>query len=190
MALGRAKLALFRQAHDAFVAAGYRRIGMDHFARPGDELARALDTGALHRTFQGYTTKPASDLVGLGLTAISDVQGAFAQNAHTLPSYYARLRAGRLATERGHELSADDRLRRTLVEELMCHFSLDLAALPAAGFEPELERLRALEREGLLVIDGKRLTLTAEGRLFVRNVARALDAHLSTTKAAPFSRTV
>jgi oxygen-independent coproporphyrinogen-3 oxidase len=192
MAAGRAKLELFRQAHEAFVTAGYVRIGMDHFARPEDELAQALAAGKLRRTFQGYTVKPASDLVGFGLTGISDLQGAFAQNVRTLPEYHERVSQGKLATERGYRLSEDDRVRRAAIEELMCQFSLDLGARGIASFEPELERFRALEREGLLVLcQGQtRLELTAEGRLFVRNVARALDAHLPGTTGTHFSRTV
>ncbi|MBZ4333456.1 oxygen-independent coproporphyrinogen III oxidase [Corallococcus interemptor] len=186
----RTKLELFRAACEAFVTAGYRPIGMDHFAVPEDELARAQAERRLGRNFQGYTVKAASDVVALGSTGISDVGGAYAQNVRPLSSYYARVAEGRLATERGVVLTEDDQRRRAVITQLMCNFWTDLGADGGTYFAPELERLRAFEADGLLVRDGTQLELTALGRLFVRNVAMVFDAYLARAAKPRFSRTV
>ena len=126
---GERKLELFGAVMDRFLAAGYVQIGMDHFALPHDELARASAARRLHRNFMGYTTKPATDMVGLGVSAIGDVAGAFVQNTKKLSTYYADLEAGRFPVERGYLLDPDDRLRRALITELMCNFRIDPPAL-------------------------------------------------------------
>ena len=172
------------------MAAGYRPIGMDHFAVPEDELARAQAERRLGRNFQGYTVKAASDVVALGSTGISDVGGAYAQNVRPLPYYYARVAEGRLATERGIALTEDDKRRRAVITQLMCNFWTDLGDAGARDFAPELERLRAFEEDGLVVRTGTQLELTALGRLFVRNVAMVFDAYLSRAEKPRFSRTV
>lgn len=187
---GRVKLDLFRAAYGAFVGAGYRPIGMDHFAVPEDELARAQAERRLGRNFQGYTVKAASDVVALGATGISDVGGAYAQNVRPLPRYYERLSEGRLATERGIRLTGDDLRRRAVITQLMCNFWVDLGEEGARHFAPELERLRAFEDDGLLMRTGTQLELTALGRLFVRNVAMVFDAYLARAERPRFSRTV
>lgn len=186
-ATGRAKLELFRRAYSAFTEAGYRAIGMDHFARPSDELARAQSERRLGRNFQGYTVTAATDTIAIGATAISDVGGAYAQNARPLGSHHAALAAGRFATERGCWLTEDDRRRRAAINQLMCNFWLDLGA--DGAFAPERERLRDLEREGLLVLRANEVELTPLGRFFVRNVATVFDAHLRDSDAA-FSRAI
>ncbi|HSP78354.1 MAG TPA: oxygen-independent coproporphyrinogen III oxidase, partial [Myxococcaceae bacterium] len=174
----RTKLGLFRSAWEAFVEAGYRPIGMDHFAVPEDELARAQERRALGRNFQGYTVKAASDVVALGSTGISDVGGAYAQNVRSLPRYYERIEAGGFATERGIRLTEDDRRRRALITQLMCNFWVDLGEEGERDFAPELERLRPLEEDGLVRREGRQLEVTPLGRLFVRNVAMVFDAYL------------
>ncbi|MBI5546148.1 MAG: oxygen-independent coproporphyrinogen III oxidase [Deltaproteobacteria bacterium] len=188
--MGMPKLGLFLQAYRSFLGAGYQAIGMDHFALPDDELSRAQRRRALGRNFQGYTVTAAKDSIAFGITGISDVMGAFAQNAHLLKAYYAAIHAGRFGTERGIETSADDRRRRQVITQLMCNFWVDLGS--DAYFAKELERLRAFEKDGLLVIDGTQVELTPLGRLFVRNVASTFDAYLSKEgKDRPtFSRTV
>ncbi|WP_164021779.1 oxygen-independent coproporphyrinogen III oxidase [Pyxidicoccus trucidator] len=186
----RAKLDLFRSAYASFVGAGYRPIGMDHFAVPEDELARAQAERRLGRNFQGYTVKAASDVVALGSTGISDVGGAYAQNVRPLPHYYARVAEGRLATERGLALTDDDRRRRAVITQLMCNFWTDLGDEGSRYFAPELERLRTFEDDGLVVRTGSQLELTPLGRLFVRNVAMVFDAQLSRAERPRFSRTV
>ncbi|MFP2930053.1 hypothetical protein ACLESO_33625 [Pyxidicoccus sp. 3LG] len=186
----RAKLDLFSAAYEAFVTAGYRPIGMDHFAVPEDELARAQAERRLGRNFQGYTVKAASDVVALGSTGISDVGGAYAQNVRALPAYYERVARGHLATERGISLTDDDRRRRAVIAQLMCNFWVDLGEDGSRLFAPELERLHMFEDDGLVVRTGTQLELTALGRLFVRNVAMVFDAYLSRAARPRFSRTV
>lgn len=185
------KLELFRAAFEAFTAAGYVQIGMDHFALPEDELARARGEGRLGRNFQGYTVKSASDVIAFGVSAISDLQGAYAQNVQALRQYYARIDEGRLATERGIALDADDRRRRDLIRELMCNFSADLGSDGASYYAQELVRLREKEEQGLVRRCGSKLELTELGQVFARNVAMIFDARLAAHAGeARFSRTV
>ncbi|HEX8702602.1 MAG TPA: oxygen-independent coproporphyrinogen III oxidase [Myxococcaceae bacterium] len=187
---GRAKLELFRAAYATFVEAGYRPIGMDHFAVPEDELARAQERRTLGRNFQGYTVKWAADVVALGSTGISDVAGAYFQNVRQLPRYAANIRQGQFATERGIFLSEDDKRRRAIITQLMCNFWVDLGSNASRDFALELERLRAFEEDGLVVRTGTQLELTPLGRLFVRNVAMVFDAYLGWREQTRFSQTV
>ncbi len=186
---GDAKLALFRQAYESLTAVGYRAIGMDHFALPTDELARAQDDRRLGRNFQGYTVTAARDTVAVGVTAISDVGGAYAQNVRPLGRHRTAVTAGRFATERGCWLTDDDRRRRAAITQLLCNFWLDLGA--DGYFEAERGELRALERDGLLVLGERDVELTPLGRFFVRNVATVFDAHLRRAEGGrAFSRAV
>ena len=185
---GSEKLGLFRTAWEAFVSAGYSPIGMDHFARPDDELAHAQAKRTLTRNFQGYTVRAAGDVIALGASGISDVAGLYAQNARGLPHYYRAIEGGQLATERGFQCSADDRTRRDIINSIMCNFWVDLGG--TAGWESELSRLRKLEGEGLLQIRGSEIELTPLGRIFVRNVACVFDAYLGAKAERPFSRAV
>ena len=121
------KLALLAATVDAFAGAGYQQIGMDHFALPTDELARAIDTRTLNRNFMGYTVKTTTDMVAMGVSAIGNVQGAFVQNTKKLPEYYEAVAAGQFPIERGYELDRDDEIRRYVITELMCNFRLDIA---------------------------------------------------------------
>ena len=184
---GADKLALFRMAWEAFVNAGYRQIGMDHFAAPGDELALAQERRALGRNFQGYTVQTANEVIAFGTSAISDIGGVYAQNSHSLPQYEDAIVEGRLAADRGIRLTEDDVLRRGLISQLMCNFFVDLREVP--GFDSELARLAGLEREGLLTLNGRVAELTPLGRIFVRNVATVFDAYLA-TQAPRFSKAV
>jgi len=194
------KLQLFVAARARFIAAGYRPIGMDHFALPEDELARAAEAGTLHRNFMGYTTRPAPDMIGFGVSAIGDVAGAFAQNTKKLSTYYRALDALRLPVERGYVLDEDDVVRRHVVTELMCNLRLDTRAT-ARRFDIDFDTYFALERRelaegpmahGFLQDDGGVLRVTPAGRLFVRNICMIFDRHLRERRgAAPvFSRTV
>jgi oxygen-independent coproporphyrinogen III oxidase len=186
---GTDKLELFRLAWEAFTGAGYRPIGMDHFAREGDELAEAQARRALTRNFQGYSVRAATDVVALGVSAISDVGGVYAQNPHGIPRYQAAVDSGRLATERGFAATADDVRRRFVITQLMCNFFVDLGERAAEEFKPELSRLREMESEGLVEVRGSEVEVTPLGRIFVRNVASIFDAHL-TAGQRPFSRAV
>lgn len=181
------KLELFRLAWEALTAAGYRQIGMDHFAVPEDELSLAQGRRALGRNFQGYTVQAATEVVAFGASAISDIGGLYAQNAHGLPRYQAAVERGELAVERGVGLTTDDLRRRFIISQLMCNFWVDLREVP--GFERELARLAVLEREGLVLVRDREIEVTPLGRIFVRNVATVFDAYLEQQDQA-FSRTV
>jgi len=197
----RAKRALVAAAVDAFAAAGYVSIGMDHFALPDDELAVAARERRLYRNFMGYTVRPAPDSVAAGVSAIGDVAGAFAQNHKTLARYYEALDAGRFPVERGYALSGEDRLRRHVIAELMCNFHVDAEAVAARfgidfedHFAPELARLAEPDgpsADGLVRVERGGLTITDLGRLFVRNVCMVFDTYLAAHEGRPvFSRTV
>jgi oxygen-independent coproporphyrinogen-3 oxidase len=197
---GERKLELFGVVMDRFLAAGYVQIGMDHFALPHDELARASAARRLHRNFMGYTTRPATDMVGLGVSAIGDVAGAFVQNTKKLSTYYADLEAGRFPVERGYLLDPDDRLRRALITELMCNFRIDPHALGSRFgiafddyFARELDELSAGPMaDGLIARQDGVYEVTPAGRLLVRNIAMIFDRYLRarTTQTPVFSRTI
>ena len=195
------KLELIGAATETFLRAGYVAIGMDHFALPGDDLAVATRERRLHRNFMGYTTERASDVIGVGMSAIGDVAGAFAQNVKKLPAYYAAIDEGRFPIERGYALSQDDLLRRAVITELMCNFHVDFDTLGerygvnfGAYFDFELETLGGMEgpvADGLLEIGGSSMTVTPRGRLFVRTICMHFDKYLAAHQGqAVFSRTV
>jgi oxygen-independent coproporphyrinogen-3 oxidase len=193
------RVELFLQAVDVFAKAGYRLIGLDHFALESDELARAQDDGYLYRNFQGYTIRPAPDTVAFGMTSISDIGGAYAQNAHKLKDWTESVLAGRIPVERGASMSADDELRRFAINRVMCLLRLDLREIaekfgpPArAALEADLRGgLDELQGDGLVTFDGDVLKVTPLGQLLVRNVAMLFDAYLKKADGKrQFSRTV
>ncbi|MCC6196270.1 MAG: oxygen-independent coproporphyrinogen III oxidase [Burkholderiales bacterium] len=193
------RLALLELAIDKLTAAGYVYIGMDHFALPGDDLAQAQARGDLHRNFMGYTTHADSDLIGLGVSAISHIGATFSQNARDLPGWEAAIDAGRLPVCRGLTLSADDRLRAELIQHLMCHGEVPVRALErryavhfAGYFRDELARLAPLVDDGLVRVGKERIEATARGRLLLRNIAMCFDRYLDRSGAAPaqFSRAI
>ncbi len=186
---GVVKLDLFRIAWEAFTGAGYRPIGMDHFARPDDELAEAQSRRALTRNFQGYSVRAAGDVVAFGVSAISDVDGLYAQNTHSIARYKDSIAEGGLATERGFACSADDVQRRGIITQIMCNFHVDLGERAEQEFGGDLARLRELEAEGLVSVSGSAVDVTPLGRIFVRNVASIFDTYLSAGQK-PFSRGV
>jgi oxygen-independent coproporphyrinogen-3 oxidase len=179
----RAELA--ENAARRIVESGYRRIGLDHFARPEDPLALAFDQGTLRRNFQGYTTDGAETLIGLGPSAISATAGGYAQNAAEIPLWSRAIDAGRLATQRGLALSTEDRWRGAAIERLMCFGMLDLAALardfalPNAQFAAERARLAPLIADGIAELSGTVLRVTETGQSLSRLVAAAFDAYLN-----------
>ena len=195
------KFELIGSAIDAFGEAGYEAIGMDHFALPEDDLAEAARERRLHRNFMGYTTRRAGDMVGVGVSAIGDIHGAFAQNVKKLSTYYDALDAGRFPIERGYALSADDLVRRHVITELMCNFYLDCRDVSRrfgiafdAYFQRELADLAAPGGpvdHGFLVAGDDTLEVTGSGRLFVRNICMQFDKYLSAHDGRPvFSRTI
>jgi len=168
--------------------AGYIPVGLDHFARPGDALARAFAEGRLRRNFQGYTTDAAPVLLGLGASAIGSLPDAYVQNFASIPQWSSAVRAGRLPLARGIVLSAEDRLRRAVIEAIMCYGAVDLAAV-AARHEAAMESLLTpaledLAADGLIAWEGNVLHVTARGRPFLRHVAAAFDAYFR-PEAAP-----
>lgn len=182
------------QAHLAarlLVEAGYLPIGLDHFARPGDAMARAAAEGRLRRNFQGYTVDPAEALIGFGSTAISSLPQGHAQALPEPRGWKRAIAEGRLPVRRGFALSAEDRLRGRVIERLMCDLSVDFGALalahgrPADHFAAEATRLQALSREGLCRVEGSRVTVPAEARPALRVVASVFDAYLEPDQATP-----
>ncbi|MBZ2207402.1 oxygen-independent coproporphyrinogen III oxidase [Massilia soli] len=178
--------------------AGYTYIGMDHFARPDDDLAVAQRQGRLHRNFQGYSTHADTDLVACGVSAIGSVGATYSQNAKTLDAYYDALDRNELPIVRGARLSMDDALRRAIIQTLMCNFELSVPAIEqaypidfAGYFKPELERLAALAGDGLLSVDREWLTVTPKGRLLIRNICMVFDRYLSSApQVARYSKTI
>ena len=185
------KLALLQLAIEKLSNAGYRYIGMDHFALPNDALATAQQAGTLHRNFMGYTTHAATDLIGLGVSAISHVGESYSQNPRDLAGYDAAIDTGHLAVWRGMHLSADDALRSELIQHLMCQGEIDIASLEqryqinfADYFHADLLRLAALTADGLVRISATKITATARGRLMLRSIAACFDFYLHAPKSA------
>ncbi len=181
---GPQKLALLQTIISRLTAAGYVYIGMDHFARPDDELARAQAAGTLHRNFQGYSTRADCDLIGVGMSSIGRVGDSYAQNAKTLKDYYEAIDAGGLAVRRGVRLDDDDRIRRDVISRLMCHMALDFESVEQAHdidfvsyFAGELGELADLAADGLVAIDAHGLRILPAGRLLVRVVAQVFDGY-------------
>ncbi|WP_029009661.1 oxygen-independent coproporphyrinogen III oxidase [Azospirillum halopraeferens] len=172
--------------------AGYRRIGLDHFARADDPMALAAAAGTLRRNFQGYTTDPCDTLIGLGASAIGRLPQGYVQNAVVLGTYAKRVAAGGLATAKGYALTPDDRLRAAVIERILCDFAVDLDAV-AARHGADAAALLAgadlapLEADGLVRTSGRRIAVPEDARPFVRAVAARFDAHLaaSTRRHAP-----
>jgi oxygen-independent coproporphyrinogen-3 oxidase len=186
------RVAMLATAIETFSSNGYDYIGMDHFALHGDSLARAKREGRLFRNFQGYTTRAGGDLIGLGVSAIGKVGATYSQNVKDLPPYNAAIHAGRLPTERGFALDADDRLRRDVIMALMCQGRVEFAAIERAHgvrftslFAPELAELQALAETGWVRVRPDAIEVTALGWYFVRSVAAVFDAHL---RRSPGSR--
>jgi oxygen-independent coproporphyrinogen-3 oxidase len=180
----RARFRQARRAAEVFEAAWLEPIGLDHFARPDDPLAQAAHAGRLRRNFQGYTTDAAEALIGLGASAIGALPDGYVQNTADVATYLKTVADGRLATARGVALDADDRLRRNVIERLMCDLRVDLDAVAArhgvaaARFDAELRALAALRADGLVATDGRVVSVTEAGRPFLRVVAAAFDRYL------------
>ncbi|MEO0480073.1 MAG: oxygen-independent coproporphyrinogen III oxidase [Planctomycetota bacterium] len=192
------KMQLYLTALGRFTENGYAVVGMDHFAKTTDALAVAADSGNLHRNFMGYTTRPASDMVSLGMTSISEVQGAFAQNLKSLGEWRASIERGELPVTRGLRRSADDEARRALILDLMCRFRLEFEdhgsrEVFLATYSTAIETLKPMAKDGLCSIDENGISVTKAGRLFVRNLAMPFDAYLKNQQKGGgpvYSRTV
>jgi oxygen-independent coproporphyrinogen III oxidase len=192
------KLQILTLAIGRLTRAGYVYIGMDHFAKAHDELAIAQRQGRLQRNFQGYSTRPESDLIGLGLSAIGRIGPTYYQNQKRLDDYYAALDAGQLPVARGLELSADDLVRRAVIQALACHFTVSIESIELAYlvnfrsyFAPEMDELRRLQEDGLVDVSEEWISVTPRGRLLVRIICMVFDRYLREAKArASYSRVI
>jgi oxygen-independent coproporphyrinogen-3 oxidase len=193
-----AKVSMQSRSLAAFLSAGYVYVGMDHFALPDDALAVAKRQGRLHRNFQGYSTQPDCDLIGLGVSSIGRIGATYSQNAKTLDEYYDFLDQGRFPVVRGLALTRDDILRRAVIMALMCqgqllYESIELAHLVdfKSYFAAELETLREMAQQGMVVLDDAGIQVTAQGWFFVRALAMVFDRHLQTDRTrARFSKII
>jgi oxygen-independent coproporphyrinogen-3 oxidase len=180
------KLNILKQSIEQLTSAGYVYIGMDHFAKPDDELSIAQQQGKLYRNFQGYATHADCDLVGLGITSIGTIDNSFAQNVKTLDEYQALIGAGKLAVFRGVEIDQDDLLRRAVIMQLICHFSLNFANIESKHnidfskyFADELTRLKVMCDDGLIEMNNESIQVTGKGRLLIRNICMIFDRYLN-----------
>jgi oxygen-independent coproporphyrinogen-3 oxidase len=195
---GQMKLDILSMAVSKLTGAGYVYIGMDHFAKPEDELAVAQRQSRLHRNFQGYSTHSDCDLIALGVSAIGKIGPTYSQNYRDLESYYDALGRDQLPIMRGMELNADDLVRRAIIQDLMCHFELVKKTLNIAYlidfdsyFEAEMKELRDYEREGLLEISDDGIRVTPKGRMLIRNICMVFDKYLRTrTEHARYSKVI
>ncbi len=192
------RLEIFKLAIRRLTDAGYVYIGMDHFAKPDDELSVAQRQGRLHRNFQGYSTYAECDLLGIGVSSIGKVGPTYVQNFRGLDEYYDCLDRGILPVMRGLELTADDLLRRSIIQALMCHFEISIESIEiahlidfAAYFEAEIADLREMESAGMLTIDDKWISVLPRGRMLVRAIAMVFDRYLrSDRERARYSKVI
>jgi oxygen-independent coproporphyrinogen-3 oxidase len=179
------KMGIMLDAIGRLTEAGYQYIGMDHFAKGADDLARAQQQGRLHRNFQGYSTRPDCDLIGLGVSAISKIGPTYSQNVRELDEYYDRLKQDQLPTARGVLLDMDDLVRRSVIMSLMCHFEVSKEAIEQAHlvkfdeyFRRELAELKPFEEEGLVENTREWISVLPRGKLLVRAIAMGFDRYL------------
>jgi oxygen-independent coproporphyrinogen-3 oxidase len=192
------KIGILKMSIEKLMDAGYVFVGMDHFSKPDDELAQALREKRMYRNFQGYSTRPGTDLYAMGMTGISQFGRIYAQNAKDERGYFAALDDGRLPTARGYRLNDDDVLRRHVITRIMCDFELDFASVENAFdidfkhyFKWGLNHLREMVEDRLVSIDSGRLKVTETGRLYVRNIAMNFDGYIERQEdSARYSRTV
>lgn len=191
------RLQIFLMSTRRLLEAGYVYIGLDHFAKPDDELSKARLDKSLHRNFQGYTTRAECDLVGLGVSAIGKVGHSYSQSVRTLNAYYQRLDQGKLPIEKGFDLSPDDVLRREVIMTLMCSMPVDFSAFNQAHgidfpsyFAPELTKLEPYEQAGLMQNTGDAIVITAKGRLFVRAIGMVFDKYMGQPTVSTYSKLI
>jgi oxygen-independent coproporphyrinogen-3 oxidase len=193
------RLAILKMTSEKLTAAGYRYIGMDHFAKPTDELAIAQEEGTLYRNFQGYSTKAGADLYAFGLSAISQFENIYAQNQKDFKAYYAAVDEGRAATHVGYRMTEDDHIRKETIMQLMCSLEIDKRRVEnefgidfAHYFREDIPKLDPFIREGLVANNPEKIEVTGSGILIIRNIAMCFDAYLEKMmKEKPvFSKTV
>jgi oxygen-independent coproporphyrinogen-3 oxidase len=193
------KLAILKMTIELLTSNGYEYIGMDHFARPEDELTHAQKEKSLYRNFQGYSTRAGADLYGFGMSSISHFQNIYAQNFKTLPEYYRALDDGTFATHVGYRMTVDDHIRKFVIMRLMCDLELEKRTVETRYplvfdeyFRSSLEALQQFVADGLVEVTSEKIAIVGAGRLLLRNIAMCFDAYLNTLSAGKpiFSRTV
>ncbi|MDE1463940.1 oxygen-independent coproporphyrinogen III oxidase [Spartinivicinus poritis] len=184
------KLSILQHSIDRLQAAGYHYIGMDHFALPDDKLAIAQAKGELHRNFQGYTTHGHCDLIGLGVSSISQIGDVYCQNHTALDDYIQSIENNQLPIKRGFRLNQDDLLRRSIIQQLICHFQVDLAEYCQplginwhVYFREEIMQLMPMLEDGLITLADSKLTITNNGRLLARNICMVFDRYLASKQS-------
>lgn len=180
-----AKLEIFKHCMEKLTNAGYVYIGMDHFAKPNDELTIAQQNGELYRNFQGYATHADCDLIGIGITSIGTIANSFAQNVRTMDEYYECIDKGQLAIFRGVEIDDDDLIRREVIMQLICHFNLKFSDIEKRFginfknyFASEMERYQVMVEDGLIEMDAESIEVTSKGRLLIRNICMVFDRYI------------
>lgn len=191
------RLQIFLMSMRRLLEAGYVYIGLDHFAKPDDELNKARLNSSLHRNFQGYTTRAECDLIGFGVSAIGKVGNSYSQSVRTVSAYYQHLDAGRLPIEKGFELSTDDVMRRQIIMTLMCSAPVEFEAINdvygidfKSYFAQEISRLKEYEDAGLITIDPDAIRITAKGRFFVRASGMVFDKYLNQPTTSTYSKLI
>ena len=190
------KLNIFQYSLEYLIEMGYIYIGMDHFALPGDPLAIAQSKGNLYRNFQGYSTHSECDIVGLGLSSIGQVADSFSQNEKNLEKYYQALESGQLPIVKGLIINQDDKIRRTLIMELICHFEVSISSLEQRYsinfknyFANSLEKLDEMQNDGLVILTNDSIKVMDKGKLLVRNICMIFDNYLKSSSTS-FSKTI
>jgi len=191
------KLAILQNVTNKLIDAGYEYIGMDHFAKPTDELAVAQKQRKLYRNFQGYSTNSDCDLVALGITSIGKVADSYSQNIKTIKEYTAVVDSGKLPVYRGIRLTTDDILRREVINQLICHFELNFKEIESAFeinfskyFAGELEQINEMQKDSLLELTADRILVLPEGKMLIRNICMVFDIYLKNNKTQRFSKTI
>ncbi|MGV6827371.1 MAG: oxygen-independent coproporphyrinogen III oxidase [bacterium] len=191
------KLDILQMTGEMLSEAGYVYIGMDHFAKPDDDLAIAQREGTLYRNFQGYATHADADLIGMGVSSIGSFADCYAQNETDIERYYERIDAGEIPIARGLLLNHDDRLRRAVITQLICHFDLSFEQIEldwdvdfVEYFSPELVELRDMARDGLLTLDYRGIHVTPRGQALIRQICQVFDAYQSAPTIARYSRMI
>ncbi len=190
------KLDIFQYSLEYLIEIGYTYIGMDHFALPDDPLAIAQSKGNLYRNFQGYSTHSECDIIGLGLSSIGQVADSFSQNEKNLDKYYQAIESGQLPIVKGLIINQDDKIRRDLIMELICHFEINISSLEkrysikfANYFASSLEKLSEMQNDGLIEMKNDSLKVLDKGRILVRNICMIFDNYLESSDAK-FSKTI
>jgi len=191
------KLAILELTMERFAQNGYVYIGMDHFAKPGDELAIAQNSNTLYRNFQGYSTHADCDLIAMGITSINQIGNTYSQNVKTLDEYYRCIDAGEFPIYRGINLDTDDILRREVITQLICHFNLDTAIIEdkfnikfSEYFATELLQFESMKQDGLVRLEQNKIHVLSAGRLLIRNICMIFDRYLRESNTQKYSKVI